>query len=65
MLNRKKFEMAFKRYKKSWINGIEDIKDEYEEIRIEITNIVQLNQIEKDHILLIDLDTICSYYISK
>lgn len=65
MLNRKKFEMSFKRYKKNWIAGIKDAKEEYEELQSEITDIVQSNAIERDHILLIDLDTICSYYISK
>jgi chaperonin cofactor prefoldin len=65
MLNRKKFEMAFKRYKKNWIAGTKDAKEEYEELQSEITDIVQSNAIERDHILLIDLDTICSYYISK
>ncbi|WP_297429681.1 hypothetical protein [Clostridium sp.] len=65
MLNKKKFEMAFKRYKKNWIDSIRDAEEEYEELQSEITSIVQLNAIEKDHILLIDLDTICSYYATK
>lgn len=67
MLNPKKFKMAFKRYIKNFSDGImlEDAKEEYEENKSEIINIVELNDIEKDHILLIDLSTISSYYLSK
>ncbi len=67
MLNKKKFEMAFKRYKKNWLDGIkfEDVEKKYEESRSKINNIVELNALEKDHILLIRLDRISSYYIMK
>lgn len=67
MLNKKKFEMAFKRYKKNWVDGIkfEDVEEEYEESKSEVMDIVECNDIEKDHILLIDLASVASYYISK
>ncbi|MFC9777514.1 hypothetical protein [Paenibacillus chitinolyticus] len=67
MLNSKKLDMAYKRYGKNFVDGIkfEDIKEEYEDNKSEIINIVELNAVEKDHILLIDLSTIFSYYLSK
>ncbi|GKS12218.1 hypothetical protein YDYSY3_32180 [Paenibacillus chitinolyticus] len=67
MLNQKKIEIAYKRYSKNFIDGIkfEDIKEEYEDNKSEIINIVETNNIEKDHVLLIDLDSIFSYYLSK
>ncbi|AIW41143.1 MULTISPECIES: hypothetical protein [Paenibacillus] len=67
MLNPKKLEMAYRRYSKNFVDGIkfEEIKNEYEECQSEIINIVDLNAVEKDHILLIDLDSVFSYYLSK
>ncbi|MCV9948692.1 hypothetical protein [Paenibacillus sp. BT-177] len=67
MLNPKKLEIAYKRYSKNFVDGIkfEDIKEEYEECQKEIINIVDMNAVEKDHILLIDLESISSYHLSK
>ncbi|MGA3599067.1 hypothetical protein [Lysinibacillus agricola] len=67
MLNEKKLEMAFKRYSKNFVEGIkyDEVKEQYEERKHEIKNIVELNEIEKDHILLINLSSISSFYFSK
>ncbi|WP_188069539.1 hypothetical protein [Brevibacillus brevis] len=67
MLNPKKLEMAYKRYKENFTDGIryEDIKEEYDDSKSEITDIVEYNTIEKDHILLINLTSIYSYHLSK
>ncbi len=66
MLNQKKLEMAFKRYLKNWSDDFfEDIKQDYEECQSEIMDIVESNALERDHILLVDLDSIASYYLSK
>lgn len=67
MVNQKKLELAFRRYYKNFVNGItiEDVEEEYEENKNEIINIIELNAIEKDHILLIDLGSISSYYLSR
>lgn len=37
MLNEKKFEMSFKKYKKNWVDGIkfEDVEKRYEESKVE------------------------------
>ncbi|MBV6716165.1 hypothetical protein [Paenibacillus chitinolyticus] len=66
MINPKKLEMAFKSYKSNFVDGIkfEDIKKQYDESKKEIINVVELNAVEKDHILLILLDSISSYYLS-
>lgn len=67
MLNEKKFERAFNKYKKEWLEDIEYklSEEEYEENRSEIIEIVEENAVDRDHILLIDLSTISSYYLSK
>ncbi|MDC0762152.1 hypothetical protein POF51_15710 [Brevibacillus sp. AG] len=67
MLNPKKLEMAYKRYKENFTEGIryEDIKEEYDDSKSEISDIVEYNTIEKDHILLINLASIYSYHLSK
>ncbi|WAG63746.1 hypothetical protein LL037_14785 [Clostridium estertheticum] len=67
MLNTKKFKMAFKRYSKNFNDGIrlEHVEKKYKKNKSEIINIVEMNDIEKDHILLIDLSSIGSYYLSK
>lgn len=67
MINFKKIEMAYEKYKSNFISGIvyEDIQDEYEECRDEITSIIESNNTEQDHILLIDLDVISSYWLSS
>ncbi|MGA3599074.1 hypothetical protein [Lysinibacillus agricola] len=66
MLNQKKLELAYRRYSKNF-EGIkfEDVEGGYLDNQNEITSIVDLNSVEKDHILLIDLDSIESYYLSK
>ncbi|MGE8000541.1 hypothetical protein ACQKOF_18040 [Lysinibacillus sp. NPDC093190] len=66
MLNQKKLELAYRRYSKNF-EGIkfEDVEKGYLDNQNEITSIVDLNSVEKDHILLIDLDSIESYYLSK
>ncbi|MGE7912674.1 hypothetical protein [Lysinibacillus xylanilyticus] len=67
MLNQKKLELAYRRYSKNFVDGIkfEDVEEDYVDSQNEITSIVDLNSVEKDHILLIDLDSISSYYLSK
>lgn len=67
MLNKKKLELAYRRYSKNFVDGIkfEDVEEDYIDSQNEITSIVDLNSLEKDHILLIDLDSISSYYLSK
>lgn len=62
----KKLEMAFKRYSKNFVDGIkfEDVKDKYNVSRRKIEKIVEQNETEKDHILLINLSKISSYHLS-
>ncbi|WP_028590066.1 hypothetical protein [Paenibacillus massiliensis] len=66
MINPKKFEMAFKRYRNNFVEGIrlEDVKEKYNISRSKIEKIVDQNDTEKDHILLINLNKIFSYYLS-
>ncbi len=66
MLNQKKLEMAFKRYSNNFVDGIkfENVKDKYNVSRKKIEKIVEQNETEKDHILLINLNKIFSYYVS-
>lgn len=67
MINYKKLEMAYRNYSMNFVNGIKfkDIKDEYDESKTEIIDIVELNNVEKDHVLLINLASIFSYYLSQ
>ncbi|MFJ8460818.1 hypothetical protein ACIQ57_16990 [Lysinibacillus xylanilyticus] len=67
MLNQKKLELAYRRYSKNFVDGIkfEGVEEDYKDSQNEITTIVDLNSLEKDHILLINLDSIASYYLSK
>ena len=67
MLNPKKLKMSFKRYCNNFVNGIkfEDVVEKYEVSKSKINNIVNFNDIEKDHILLINLNKISLYYLSK
>jgi len=67
MLNKKKAWNDIKKYKKNWIEEIEskDSEEEYEEIKNEIDDIIKMNAVEKDHVLLIDLSSISSYYLTK
>ena len=66
MVNQKKLEMAFKRYSNNFVDGIkfESVKDKYNVSRKKIEKIVEQNETEKDHILLINLNKIFSYYVS-
>jgi len=67
MLNSKKFKIAFKRYCKNFDDEkrLERIEKKYERNKSEIINIVESNDTDKDHILLIDLNGISLYYLSK
>lgn len=67
MLNPKKLQISYNRYCKNFVEGIkfEDVEEEYIDSLNESTHIVKLNDVEKDHILLIDLESIESYYFSK
>ncbi|MDR9856641.1 hypothetical protein RJP21_23850 [Paenibacillus sp. VCA1] len=67
MLNSKKLEMAFKRYSQNFVDGIkfEDVKNKYSISRSKIEKIVEQNDIERDHVLLINLSKIFSYYLSQ
>lgn len=62
MVNQKKLELAFKKYKKG--HNFEGIKQDYEERTVDVQNIVDSNLIEKDHILLLSLEEIFRYYMS-
>lgn len=66
MINSKKFEVAFKRYINNFVEGIkfEDVKEKYNISRSKIEKIIDQNDTEKDHILLINLSKIFSYYLS-
>lgn len=66
MINQKKLELAFERYGKNFEDGIkfEVVKDKYIVSRSKIVKIVEQNDTEKDHILLINLNKIFSYYLS-
>jgi len=67
MLNPKKLEMAYKRYSKNFVDGIkfEDVKNKYDVSKSKVEKIVEQNDTEKDHILLINLNKIFSYYLSQ
>ncbi|WP_040949625.1 hypothetical protein [Gorillibacterium massiliense] len=67
MLNRNKLTTAYKKYNKNFADGaiFAQSKMEYEEIKSEIIDIVESNNVDKDHILLLDLGAIFSYYLSK
>ncbi|ANY73073.1 hypothetical protein BBD41_10990 [Paenibacillus ihbetae] len=66
MINPKKLEMAYKRYSNNFVDGIkfEDVKDKYDASKSKIEKLVEQNDIKKDHILLINLNKIFSYYLS-
>lgn len=67
MLNPKKLNMSFRRYSKNFGDGIkfETVQRRYQENHKEVIEIADSNQTEKDHILLIDLNSIASYYLSQ
>ncbi|WP_413367383.1 hypothetical protein [Lysinibacillus sp. 3P01SB] len=66
MVNQKKLEMAFRRYKNNYVDDIyyKDVKEKYTVSASKIKNIAECNSIEKDHILLINLNKILSYQLS-
>lgn len=67
MTNQKKLEMAFKRYSKNFVVGIKfaDVKNKYKVSGSKIEKIVEQNDTENDHILLINLNKIFSFYLSQ
>ncbi|MEI7027399.1 hypothetical protein [Paenibacillus sp. y28] len=67
MLNLKKLQVAYRRYSKNFVDGIkfETVQAKYEKNHREIVTIVESNDVERDHILLIDLNPVSSYYLSK
>ncbi|ATP40198.1 hypothetical protein CSE16_09160 [Solibacillus sp. R5-41] len=67
MLNPKKLQLSYKRYCKNFVDGIkfEDVEKRYLNSQSKITHIVELNDVEKDHILLIRLGSIESHNFSK
>lgn len=66
MINQKKIEMAFEKYRKNFVDGIkfEDVKSKYNVSRSKIEKIVEQNDTEKDHVLLINQNKIFSYFLS-
>lgn len=67
MINEKKLELAFRRYSENFVVGIkfEDVKEEYDECMSEVIKIVEASDVEKDHVLLINLSSIFSYSLSQ
>lgn len=67
MLNTKKLQMAYKRYIKNYSEGLTLEKSliKYEEARIENSDIVENNETEKDHIFLVNMYRISSYWLSE
>lgn len=49
MLNPKKLNIAYKRYSKNFVNGIkfEDVKEDYDEDKSEVVDIVESNNTKK------------------
>jgi len=67
MLNIKKLELAYKRYHKNFKTGIkyERINVRYLNNKKEVMELIELDGKERDHILLINLGSVYSYYLSK
>ncbi|MEN1990400.1 hypothetical protein [Paenibacillus hubeiensis] len=67
MINSKKLQMAYKRYIKNFSEGLtlEKSLKKYEEAKIENSDIVENNETEKDHILLVNMYRISSYWLSE
>ncbi|MEN1990832.1 hypothetical protein, partial [Paenibacillus hubeiensis] len=65
MLNNKKIEMSYKRYIKNFTNEhkYERTKQRYLNNLKEVSELVELNEVEKDHILLINLGSVFSYQL--
>lgn len=66
MVNLKKMQMAYKRYVENFVDGItlDKTQMKYEEAKSENNAIVEINETEKDHILLINMYRISSYWLS-
>ncbi|WP_338540247.1 hypothetical protein [Paenibacillus tundrae] len=66
MLNSKKLQLAYKRYLKNFADKstLDKVQLKYEEAESENTPIVESQDIGKDHILLINLYRISSYWLS-
>jgi len=67
LINPKKLKISYNRYCENFVKGIkfEEVEEEYMDSLKESTHIIELNEVEKDHILLINLETIKSYYLAK
>lgn len=65
MLNAKKMSMSLKKYRNNFVKNtfIEQGKLEYENCENKIVDIVKSNNIDRDHVLLINLGTIYDYYL--
>ncbi|GAS83220.1 hypothetical protein [Paenibacillus amylolyticus] len=61
MVNSKKMHLAYKRYVKNFVGS--NAVNEYEEGKNEIVEIIDINDTERDHILLIDMDNISSFWL--
>ncbi|WP_187355324.1 hypothetical protein ['Paenibacillus yunnanensis' Narsing Rao et al. 2020] len=67
MINPKKLKTAFKKYKKDVVSGTnyEVVRQDYDERSNEVQDIVDSNQTEKDHILLLSHLDIFTYYLKQ
>lgn len=65
MLNPKKISMSYKKYRNNFVNGtiIEKRKSQYEACKSEILDIIESNNLERDHVLLIDIGTIYNNHL--
>ena len=65
-MNNKKLEMAYKKYKKNFLDGypMKEMEKKYEEAENKICEIIKNNEIKKDHIFLTRLARIRLYYLS-
>lgn len=61
MVNSKKMHLAYKRYVKNFFGS--NAVNEYEEGKNEIVEVIDINDTERDHILLIDMDNISSFWL--
>ncbi|MCM3170973.1 hypothetical protein [Paenibacillus sp. MER 99-2] len=66
MLNIKKVNLAYKRYQQNFETGtkFERIKARYLNNKKEVMELSELNDKERDHILLINVGSVISYYLS-
>ncbi|MEN1990386.1 hypothetical protein, partial [Paenibacillus hubeiensis] len=65
MKNTKKLQLAYKRYVKNVMDGIEDVQMRYEEAQREIFNVIEHHEVEQDHKLLVRMFRISSYWLSE